>query len=284
MPRPVFPFAIVTATIVVWFYYGPGLGIVNAFVRPGIPTDAIAEAVRLIPPDAPVVSSLDAMANLSSRRWVYPFSYVWIGKKQYGTSDYSLPVAPEYLLIDERDLLYFASVFSGVDWSSPYYSEGSARLRQLIAAGNYGIIFERSGVALLKAGVGGPWPFLKIYSATRPTIDHPSDLVVGPLRFLGWSAGNTNDGRENLYFQAMEKISNDPILTIGEQAFPLGNGLYPAADWKTGETVEITVQHEGKPGFLGLTTISGGLYINGDGSLSLKITKIKPLGPKINVR
>jgi uncharacterized membrane protein len=282
VPRPIFPLLLVIATVVIWFFYGPGLGIGRAFSAPEPRLAALREAVRQIPPDAPVVSSLDALAPLSSRKFVWPTSYVWSGKKQFGTSDYVLPTMPEYIVLDQEDLLYFVSVYPRVDWAKPFYAGFDANLRRIIADGDFGIVFEKDGVALLKRGQThyldekGSVPFSRtmpfVSAMTKhPAIAHPADQALGPIKYLGWNEPALPNKSYRLYFSAQEKISGQPLMMIDGKINILGSGLYGPAEWKGGEIIEIENFDDTPPSDLKLIKAIGGLFANGDGSLSLKV-------------
>jgi len=274
IPKELMPTIIVVASLYVWFSYGPGIGLINGFALPNAREQAEQAAIALIPKDAPVVASVDTLTQLSSRKNVWPITYFWTGKKQYGTSDYILPVAPEYLVLDQRDFVYFSLVYPHVSWSSKIYPAAAARFRSFLVQGNYGVIFNRAGIAVMKRGAGGPLPFVAVHE-TMPTIAKPMNAKMGPLNFLGRN-------QTHLFFSAGQKVADDLVIKINNEYYPLGNGLYPATDWKPNEVVEIAPPVASDKMEMQLYTIAGGLNVAPDGSLILSYDTAKPVGDKIS--
>jgi Predicted membrane protein len=275
IPKQLVPLIIIIAGAYVWFVHGPGIGLANSFALPDARARAEQAAVSLIPHDAPVVASMDTLTQLSSRQNVWPIIYFWIGKKQFGTSDYSLPTAPEYLVLDQRDFIYFSLVYPNYVFAKPLYPVAPSRLRSFIAEGKYGVIFEREGVAVLKRGVGGPLPFVAIYD-TKPSIINPMDIKMGPLNFLGRD-------QTHLFFSADRPVVDELVIKINNEYYPLGNGLYPTTDWKPGEIVEIAPPVASDKIEAQLFTIKGGLNVAADGSLIFSYDAEYPIGDKISL-
>jgi|GEM_PF-1093617 len=270
IPKAIMPAIVVVASVYVWFAYGPGVGLTNGFAPPNARSQAMQAAVALVPKDAPVVASIGTLTQLSSRQNVWPMSYFWIGKKQFGVSDYILPVKPEYLILDERDFVYFAVVYPNYPWAAASYSTAPDRLRSFIADGKYGVIFNRDGIAVLKRGVGGPLPFIAIHE-TKPMIVNAINEKIGPLNFLGSTPAASNDTGPHLFFSTDRPITKDLVIKINNEYYPLGNGLYPATAWKPNEVVEIIPPIINGKMTIQLVTVSGGLTVAPDGSLLLTL-------------
>jgi hypothetical protein len=202
-------------------------------------------------------------------------SYFWIGKKQFGTSDYILPVKPEFLILDERDFVYFAVVYPNYPWAAASYATAPDRLRSFIAEGKYGVIFNRDGIAVLKSGVGGPLPFVAIHE-TKPMIVNVLNIKIGPLNFLGWNPAANNNIGPHLFFSTDRSITKDMVIKINGEYYPLGNGFYPATDWKPNEIVEITPPLTNDKMTVQLVTVAGGLTVAPDGSLLLTFPSARP--------
>ena len=281
IPKNLVPAIVVVACVYVWFTYGPGIGLANGLAAPDAREQAMRAAIALIPKDAPVVASTDTLTELSSRKYVWPMSYFWIGKKQYGTSSYVLPIQPEYLVLDDQDFIYFTMVYTQYSWSVDAYPSAPKTFRAFIEAGKYGVIFNRQGIAVLKRGAGGALPFVAIHE-TAPLIENPMNKKLGPLNFLGWSR-STSSAETRLFFSADASVSDDPVLNINGAYRPLGNGLYPLADWKPNEIVEITVPAAASKMQIKLTDLLGGLNVASDGSLFFSFDKEKNIGEKITL-
>jgi uncharacterized membrane protein len=282
IPKELMPAIVIAASVYVWFTYGPGVGLMNGFALPDARAQAEQAALALIPKDAPVVASMDTLTELSSRKYVWPMSYFWIGKKQYGTSDYKLPVAPEYLVLDQQDFIYFAMVYPQYSWSLKSYPLAAQVFRSFIAEGKYGVIFDRQGIAVLRRGAGGPLPFVAVRD-TMPAISKPMNKKMGPLNFLGWDPVSDANTEPRLFFSADRPVAEDIVIKANGEYYPLGNGLYPATDWKPGEVVEIMPPVATGKINLQLFTISGGLNVASDGSLFLSFDTEKPVGEKITL-
>jgi len=167
-------------------------------------------------------------------------------------------------------LLYFVSVYPYINWAKPYYANFDANMRKIISNGNFGVIFEKDGVALLKRGTGDQPPFVAA-SMHRPAIAHPVDQTLGPIKYLGWNDPIAPNSGYRLYFSKTGIVSGQPLAMINGKINLLGNGLYGPAEWKSGEVVVIENFNNEPPADIKLVKVQGGLYVNGDGSLSLKI-------------
>ena len=280
LPKELMPAIVVVASIYVWFVYGPGVGLANGLAMPNERQRAMHDAAALIPKDAPVVASMDTLTELSSRKYVWPMSYFWIGKKQYGTSSYVLPIEPDYLVLDEQDLIYFTMVYPQYSWSAGAYPQAAKVFRSFVAQGKYGVIFNRQGIAVLKRGAGGPLPFVAAHD-TMPAIEKPMNIDLGPLNFLGWSRGENNGTR--LFFSAKAAVADELVIKINGTYWPLGNCLYPTADWKPGEVVEVAVPAAPAKMQMQLAVILGGLNVASDGSLIFSFDTEKNIGEKVTL-
>jgi uncharacterized membrane protein len=267
IPRELMPAIVIAASVYVWFIYGPGIGLAAGFAPPDARARAEQAAISLIPKDAPVVASINTLTQLSSRQNVWPISYVWIGKKQYGISDYTLPIAPEYLVLDQQDFVYFAMVYPQYTWSAKSYPSAAKAFRSFIAEGKYGTIFDCQGIAVMKRDAGGPLPFVAVRESA-PAITKPLVKKMGPLNFLGWDPVSGANAEPHLFFSADRPVAKDLVIKVNGEYYPLGNGLYPVTDWKPDEIVEIAPPVSSTKMKIQLYTIEGGLNVNPDGSLS----------------
>ncbi len=268
LPRPLFPAALAIACACAWFGYGPGTGISSSFSADAREL-ALRNAVSMIPPHASAISTFDALSSLSSRKDVFPLGYVFLGQKQFGTSPYELPFYPEYLLIDRQDFIYFAGTYRNVEWSSGHYAEGDERLRRLISAGGYGVVFDEEGVMLLKRGESnGKKPLTVLPS--MPITANAAETDIGPIRFLGWE---DKEGGRMLYFSIQAAIEGDPVAIVNGNIVLLGNGLYPVSSWRQKEVFAVRTEKTSFPLTVEITDLKGGLYVNGDGSLTLRSEK-----------
>jgi len=278
IPRAVFPIVLSVSSVIIWFYYGPGTGIATAFSTDNERIKALKDAVAIIPSDAPVMGTMDTMAVLSSRRWLFPLGCVWIGKKQFGIGDYTMPRPPEYIIVDEHDLLYLTTIVPQINWVQSIYPSFAGNLRKVLAEGNFGVVYESAGVALLKRGVGGDWPLVNVRH--DPKIEHPAKLSLGPLAFLGWS-DKDNKPERRLYFSAPEKVIENLIMFVNGRPSILGNGLYPTSEWNRKEIVEVELDSSPPQMELRLAEAKGWVVVNGDGSQTLTLPKINFIGDKV---
>lgn len=281
IPKDLVPVLVIVASVYVWFVYGPGLGLAKSLALPNAREQALQAAVDLIPKDAPVVASFDTLTELSSRPFVWPMSYFWIGKKQYGTSAYILPLAPEYLVLDQRDFIYFTMVYPQYSWSVDVYPLAAKKFRTFIADGKYGVIFNRQGIAVLKRGAGGPLPFVAVHE-TRPVIENLLDKKMGPLSFHGWSPA-AGGAETHLFFSTDASLADELVLKINGAYRPLGNCLYPTGDWKPGQIVEVAVPVAAVNMHLQLAAVIGGLNVASDGSLFFSYDKEKNIGEPVTL-
>jgi len=281
IPKPLTPVLLIAASIYTWYAFGPGNGLIKNLAPADARTRAVREAAELIPPDAPVVASMDTLTALSSRADVWPMNYFWIGKKQFGMSDYVLPKTPEYLVLDQRDIVYFTMVYPRYAWSEKAYPGRAANFKNFIIEGKYGTIFNKEGIAVFKRGVGGEMPFVSVYKQT-PSIDHVKKIKTGPLTLLGWNQSAKNNITE-LFFTIDAKIKDDLALKINNEYYPLGSGIYPATDWNTGETIKVSVPISTPKMTIRPEVIIGGLNITSIGTIKLIIDKGEPAGDEIQI-
>jgi uncharacterized membrane protein len=278
--RPLIPFLLALAGLYGFVMLGPGAALSGpkAGVSPA-PVAALKSIVAQIPPDASVAAGLQTLAPLSGREKIYYLSYPWLGKKQFGYSDYRLPELPDYIILDQHEFLYYTVSFPKTGWTAPLYAGGAKRLRELIAAGNYGVLYESDGAALLKKDAGGPWPWVRT-AEKGEIISHPAALDLGPIEFLGWN----REEHWRLYFAKTERSAGvDPVLVVNGNTVPLGNGLYPVSDWQADEIVEIALDETADRLTVEAAEISGGLAPDPFGSLLVEIERTEPIGAAFNL-
>lgn len=277
-PKPLFPIFIAIATLYGWLTFGPGTGLTKTFFPHDAKTRARLAAIAQIPADSSVATTFDGMTALSSRASVYPMTYFWTGKKQYGTSDYLPPSPPDYLLVDQNDFVYYAAVYPRYEWSKKIYPAAAARFRDFLSQGNYGVVYEAEGVAVLRRGAGGrPWPFFAVHK-TMPQISLPSDAKFGTINFLGTTR---YDGSIRLFFRSPRKTHWDLVAKIDDRYYPLGTGIYPTADWQEGETVEIEIWGAESGAKMEIGTIVGGLNVESDGRITLVTDEFNAIGKAV---
>lgn len=281
LPQPLTSILIATATIYTWFALGPGITIINNFKAPTQRTQALIAAAKIIPPDASVVASMDTLTAFSSRQNVWPMSYFWIGKKQFGTSDYVLPQNPDYIVLDQQDVIYFTLVYKKYSWSEKIYSGSAERFRKFLTDGNYGAVFNQEGIAVLKREAGGELPFVQVDN-NSPLIQNKKVAQTGPLTFLGWNRA-TNANETELFFSIDTKIDADLVLKINNKYYPLGNGLYTVMNLEPGKIIRVAVPVSAQKMTITPVTISGGLNLNPNETIAIIIDGDKPVGEAISI-
>jgi len=282
--RPIMPMLLLIAGIYTLITLGPVVGAAQlAIKKPSTHANALNAALARIPVSASAVSSFDPLTNLSGRSNAYSLHYSWIGKKQFGFSDYALPITPNYLLIDDTDLVDYAAIYPGVDWIKPNYATGDDRMRKLLADGGYGVVFRQAGVTLLKRDTRTNTFLFRILANERAAgkeIAHPMRAPLGPITLLGWSRA---DAEWQLFFTAAEPIEGDDVLAVNGTLTSLGAGVYPTSEWKPGEVVAIPLQTDAEQLSLQIENVSGAFKLGPTRETILKLDTIKKIGPEISI-
>jgi hypothetical protein len=78
-------------------------------------------------------------------------------------------------------------------------------------------------------------------------------------------------------------VTDDMVLKINGEYYPLGNGIYPATDWKPNEVVEIAPPVKAEKMSMQLFTIAGGLNVASDGSLFFSFDKALSAGETMSL-
>jgi uncharacterized membrane protein len=282
--RPIMPLLLIIAGVYTLFTLGPIIGAAElAIAKPSVHTDALNAALTRINADASVVSSFDPLTNLSGRPNAYSLHYSWIGKKQFGFSYYTLPVTPEYVLIDDADLVDYAAIYPGVDWIKPNYATGDDRMRKLLNDGGYGVVFRQAGVTLLKRDTRTNAFLFRTVANERPAgkeIAHPMRARLGPITLLGWNRQGTE---WQLFFTAAEPVEVDDVLAVNGTPTSLGAGVYPTSEWKPDEVVAIPIQTDAEKLTLQIENVSGAFELGPTRETILKLDSKKKIGPEISI-
>lgn len=233
---------------------GPLQGLVRGTFRPVADAALARELLGQIPKNSSVAASEIFLPALAKRQNLFALKYVYLGKTQYGVADYSLSEPPDYLALDAREALIGAVNYPTLSWTKPLYSDGPSRLRQLLAAGRYGLVWQGGPYSLWQKGTGTG----SIAGITGGGQAVSSPVQVGNAKVHGLKkipdcreselclsltvSLDKNPG-EDLVVLLELKGSQGKIL--GSEARVLGDQLLPTHEWKVGELRTMNIRIPG---------------------------------------
>jgi uncharacterized membrane protein len=222
-------FGLITIAVVyAMLVLGPIPSGIMAVLR-GIPVEArAAETVaRLVPDDAPVAAGYRFLPRFADREHLYSLHYLYLGVTQFAELPYVADPLPDYLVIDEDDVMTYEAQFAHTAWARPYAVKGYANLMALggpktMRIGPYVLVDarEKSVAETWSFGEGAPNIISGSLDASHDTV--PSDATLR-LRVKG-----TPELMSRYVVHAVITDSTDVVL--GERTFALGGPYiaYPA--------------------------------------------------------
>jgi uncharacterized membrane protein len=210
-----------------------------------------------IPADAPTLTSLDFLPYLSSRESIYALHYIYLGQKQFGNGDYTLPDDTEYLLINFDDIINYDFEFQKQSGYSKYLSSAPDRLRNILTEKNFGLVDIIDSIALLKKNYVPEKNFFELNTSAYPIANKQEINLDNKIKFLGYAKElvkkriNNLDltlYNLNLSWQAMGQMTENYQLKltaldknnkpIYKKYYPLAYGIYPTSEWKINEIIQ----------------------------------------------
>jgi uncharacterized membrane protein len=224
---------------------GPAAGIVSAAFRPaGAKPTAAHELSRQIPSAMSVAASDSLLPVLANRRELYELKLAILGVTQYAKTEYRLLPLPEYIALDTDEALKDSVQFETLFWTKPFKNSAPGRLRQILADGRYGVVWQKgpyllwqkgAGAGSLTAIIGGanssstPTQVgnAKIYELKKTRDCGPDALCLALTLALDKDPG------EDLALSLKIKDETGRLLT--EEISLLGSQFFPTHEWRTGE-------------------------------------------------
>jgi hypothetical protein len=267
---------VLTALVYNFLVLGPVIPLTKQIVQTDYKQVAVKnQFLKLIPPQAPVIASLDLLPPLSSRPQVYALNYTFLGKQQYGGGDYLIPDSTQYIIANQSDFLVYDLLYNN-SVLAQYYEQGPANLRNLIAEHNFQIQKASQNLVLWQKNYSAFNPPLYEIPDKVPEIKNPQEQnFQDQLKFLGF---NQEANMTTLYFQALQNMTKNYYLQINEQIYPLGAGLFPTTAWPTEQTIAFNFFDLPQIKNAALIDVRGALELNGLGSNIIVIDKKEVLG------
>ena len=270
---------VLTALVYNFLVLGPVIPLIKQIVQTDYQQVAVKnQFLKLIPPQAPIIASLDLLPLLSSRPQVYALNYTFLGKQQYGGGDYIIPDSTQFIIANQSDFLVYDLLYNN-SVLAQYYEQGPANLRNLIAEHNFQIQKTSQTLVLWQKNYSASNQPLYEILDKAPKITNPQEQnFQDQLKFLGIKQ---EDNLTTFYFQALNKMTKNYYLQINQQIYPLGAGLFPTTAWPTEQTIGFNFFDLPQIKNAAVIDVHGALELNGLGSNIIIIDKKEVLGQLI---
>ena len=279
---------------------GPLPGAAATLARDGIrwpATDAQAELIKKIPPDASVAASYAGLTALSSRPNLASFNYLFLGKQQFLSRDYQLPAGTEYLLIDYQDFITYQLQYGSSNFYRDTYQQALGRWPILLDG--FGLIEIRDTLALYQKNQPDRYRLATVWQ-DQPPIVHPDSVpITEAITFVGvdqtepngyqlfWQVNGPPTGHYQLLLTA--KQNNREVY---QKVYPLAYDILPSTLWQAGTVVQTNYWFDLEsylgPGTYELTVQvveikKGGLEVDAIRSTHNVIDRLDRIGPVIPI-
>ncbi len=298
---------VIAATICAAIYgsiiFGPFASSVYAFTKTGlvaIGTEFKNNLIKKIPAGAAVAASYDFITKLSSRPNIYALNYFFLGKTQFGATEYFLPENTEYLAINFSDFLTYKTSAGDNPLYRESYLSGGRRIRERIEKDGFGVVEILEDLALLKKGAETDIKLFQIYDGERPDIENTQRASFGDINFLGFEIKPASENKLliKLFWETARATTTDWQIEIGindssghevhNKIYPLAYGLYPTFEWRPGEIVQTNFWLEDNKNFskieIQLLEIKkGGFFINETRGVTYRVYELDRYSEKIGL-
>jgi len=213
---------------------GPIVGSFSQITQPSLPSTKNLnkkEILEKIPKNASVAATYEMLTPLSSRPYLYSFNYIFLGKQQFLTEDYSLPDNTEYLIIDFQDLITYQLQYGNNPFYQNHYRAIKHDWQKVLA--NFGLIEIKDNLALYQKGAENKFTLVKLLD-DQPEITQPrNDIFNKKIKFLGF---NKTVDFYQLFWQMdlpleknyqLELVLTKDDQTIYQKLYPLAYDLLP---------------------------------------------------------
>src|SRR3989344_429039 len=234
------------AIIFSWVTLSPTTGVLSGLVKQGISwpeTKIKNELIKKIPVDAPVATTYEFLPHLSSRKKLYSFNYVFLGKQQFLYKDYSLPTDTEYLLIDYRDLITYQLQYGQNPFYKNQYNEAVKNWAKILK--DFGLIEINDTLALYQKGEKDEFKLVQILES-KPEIKAAGNIILADeIEFLGYNQLTGNHFQ--FFWQAATKLEKNYQLQLSlekdgkpiyEEIYPLAYNILPTTTWQPNQIIQ----------------------------------------------
>jgi len=208
---------------------GPAIGSLAKIGQSGLLTadsQAKKELLVKIPAQAAVAASYEFLAPLSSRPNLYSFNYIFLGKQQFLSQDYSLPPDTEYLIIDYQDLITYQLQYGNNQFYQKQYQTARQSWPEILA--DFGLIEINDSFALYRKGAQNQFELIKILE-NQPKIENQQRTgLSNGIEFLGF---NQKENQHQLFWQINQPTAKKYRLkiTLADDQKTVLEKIYPFA-------------------------------------------------------
>jgi uncharacterized membrane protein len=243
------------------------------------------ELIKKIPSQKPVASGYEFLAPLSSRKSLYSFNYVFLGKQQFLTKDYNLPQDTEYIIFDYSNLLTYQLQYG----NSAFYQEQYEKGKNLWpnALEGFGLIEIKDSLALYEKSRENKVKLVEKFDNQPEVANIINTKINSQIKLIGYN--NTENGYE-LFWQ-IENINDNYqvkfIFENEEKLYPFTYGLTNLSGIV--KTSYWPIFYKKNPSSDGLKiqlirVEGGGLEINEIRGTKNVIDSFKIIGPEIKLK
>ena len=223
---------ILTAIIYSSILMGPLTGSLNKIAQNKLTlSDTLTkkEILAQIPDNASVAATYEMLTPLSTRQNIASLNYVFLGKQQFATKNYTLPENTKYLAIDFTDLLTYQLQYKNNSFFKKQYQFAINNWPTIFT--DFGLITIKDSLALFERGAENKFKLVEFLTSISDIKNSDNTPLSSELTFLGFNKSNdhyqlfwrfNNVAEKNYQFKL---ILRDNTKTVFEKIHPLGYGL-----------------------------------------------------------
>lgn len=227
-----------------------------------------------IPARASLLTGLEYIETLSSRRQIYPIHYAFFNQQQFTLEPYKLPVDLEYILLNLDDFIILDFMSFTQNYHTNYF-QGDDVMRALLA--NFKLIAIDQNLALWQRNSGeSEFKLYEIFDQEAASIQNKKSQPLGSaIEYLGY---DQNQNVISLYFKCQEPIWDNYFIQINNHYYDLGYGLYPTSAWQPGQIIKMNFYNLPEFDSFQIGALLGTLGEGGLNSYKATINKIDFIG------
>lgn len=253
------------------------------------------ELIQKIPKEAAVAASYEFLTPLSLRTNLYSLNYVFLGKQQFLTKDYSLPADTQYLLINFNDLITYQLQYGSNPFYQNQYQQAQKKWPQILK--NFGLIEIKDSIALYQKDALNQFNLIEILNQMLEIKEIRNIDLDGKIKFIGFNRLNNSyqlfwqtDNWKNYRFKL--SLVNDKNEIVSQKIYPLAYDLISPEQNLTGLVIQtnywFSFNKKIPPGNFELKLnlidiISGGVEVDSNRATKNVIDQITPIGQDISL-
>lgn len=206
------------------------------------PTPVLQAALGHIKPSDRVIATFNVLPNLANRPAVYSLNYVYLGRRQYSETPYTVPTPIDVAIIDWQQLEHYQFLYRTTEFSG---QTGSQRIRELLQINGLQAVWWHDSVVVYRRDTRGGFVLTENTRGSGETEHRAGPITMSGGALIGTSA-TSNISSELKEFSVaqywrVDKLPTQPLFirfslrqnqtTVWTSTRLLGQGGFPAEEW-----------------------------------------------------